>query len=231
VIRIIQLAALSILLLFVSCVNAETLVGKVVRITDGDTLTVLTSGNRQYVIRLQGIDAPEHNQAFGTRSKQNLSRLVSDKEIQLDCGKQESYGRQVCKVLVNGSDACLQQVKDGFAWHYKQFESEQTREDRKLYADAEDAARAARIGLWIDPHPIPPWDFRHGSASHLCFDRDRRVACNEGYAGPVRGNVRSHKYQRPGCPYYDSVSERNRVEFPNAQAAEAAGYKAARNCP
>jgi hypothetical protein len=136
------------------------------------------------------------------------------------------------KVLVDGRDVCLQQVRDGMAWHYKQFENEQAPADRKAYAKAEDEARAARTGLWADTHPTPPWDFRHGGTTHLCFDKaNHRIACNQAYSGPVRGNVRSHIYQWPGCPYYDSISERNRVEFPSAQAAEEAGYRAARNCP
>ena len=124
----------------------ETLAGRVVSVTDGDTITVLGSANTQYTIRLAGIDAPEHNQAFGQRSKQNLSRLVFSQNVTLDCGKEESYGRLVCKVMVQGRDACLEQVRDGMAWHYKQFQDEQTQGDRKLYASAEDAAREARGG-------------------------------------------------------------------------------------
>lgn len=156
----------------------------------------------------------------------------SGKQVTLDCIKGESYGRLVCKVLVGGADVCLQQIKDGLAWHYKQFEMEQTSGDRKLYADAENTARAEKIGLWSDPHPMPPWDFRHGTTERLCFDKlNRRVACSERYTGSVRGNARSHIYQWPGCPFYDAISERNRVEFADAVAAEHAGYRAARNCP
>jgi endonuclease YncB( thermonuclease family) len=212
---------------------AATFTGRVVGVTDGDTIAVLAPGNARYRIRLSGIDAPEHNQAFGTRSKQNLSRLVFGKSVTLDCGKEESYGRLVCKVLLpNGEDADLDQVRAGLAWHYKQFEREQTPADRASYAAAEDAAREARRGLWADAHPIPPWDFRHGTRSQLCFDRaNHRIDCEEEYAGPVRGNARSHIYQWPGCPYYNSISPHNRVSFPNRQAAEAAGYRFARNCP
>jgi endonuclease YncB( thermonuclease family) len=212
---------------------AQSMSARVVGVTDGDTITVLAPGNVQYRIRLAGIDAPEHNQAFGTRSKQNLSRLVFGKTVSLDCGKAESYGRLVCKVLLpGGEDADLDQVKAGMAWHYKQYESEQSSADRKAYAAAEDAAREAHRGLWADAHPVPPWDFRHGTHSRLCFDKaDHRVDCGEQYAGPVRGNRRSHIYEWPGCPYYDAISPHNRVEFPNAQGAEQAGYRAARNCP
>src|SRR5713226_3005499 len=103
----------------------ETFSGRVVGVTDGDTITVLDSNKAQHKIRLAGIDAPENNQAFGQRSKQNLSRMVFGKEVTLDCGKEESYGRLVCKVMVDGDDSCLEQVKAGMAWHYKQFQDEQ----------------------------------------------------------------------------------------------------------
>ena len=174
--------------------------GRVVAIADGDTLTVLDADNRQHVIRLAGIDAPESSQAFGQRSKQNLSRLVFGKQVTLECETgQESFGREICKVTgPDGNDDCLQQVRDGMAWHYKQYQSEQTRADRGSYAAAEDAAREAHLGLWSDPHPMMPQDYRHGTQSRLCFDQgNHRVDCGAVYAGPVRGNRRSHIYQWP----------------------------------
>ena len=64
--------------------------------------------------------------------------------------------------MVDGLDANLAQIRDGFAWHYKQYEADQPAEDRPVYAKAEEAARAAKAGLWADPNPQPPWDFRHG---------------------------------------------------------------------
>jgi endonuclease YncB( thermonuclease family) len=209
----------------------EILVGRVVGVTDGDTITVLGNANTRYTIRLAGIDAPEHNQAFGQRSKQNLSQLAFGVNVTLDCGKEESYGRLVYKVMVQGRDACLEQVRDGMAWHYKQFQDEQTAGDRKLYASAEDAAREAHTGLWSDAHPIPPWDFRHGTTSPLLYDGNgRRIA--GGSAGPVVGNRRSHHiYEWPACPYYDAISPKNRVPFASAQAAAQAGYRPARNYP
>jgi endonuclease YncB( thermonuclease family) len=95
--RLRTLTIVGLLIVAAAAVSAETISGRVVGITDGDTLRVLAQGNLQYVIRLAGIDAPEHNQAFGTRSKQNLSRLAYGKEATLECGKKESYGRLVCK--------------------------------------------------------------------------------------------------------------------------------------
>lgn len=211
--------------------RAESLNGRVVGIDDGDTLTVLDARNTTHVIRLSGIDAPEKSQAFGQRSKQALSQAVFGKSVTLQCGKEESYGRLVCKVLPDDRDVCLEQVKAGMAWHYKQFEDEQTAADRESYADAEDAARGAHLGLWSDAHPIPPWDFRHGTASALQFESNgHRIAGGPGN-DHVRGNSKKHIYQWPGCPTYDAISPHNRVDFENAAAAQAAGFRPARNCP
>ncbi len=76
----------------------------------------------------------------------------------MDTEKTDRYRRQVGKVLVDGLDANLEQVKRGMAWHYKAHEREQNQEDRALYDSAEREARAARIGLWIEAVPVPPWD-------------------------------------------------------------------------
>jgi endonuclease YncB( thermonuclease family) len=213
--------------------GAATMAARVVRVIDGDTVTVIVAGNVPYRIRLAGIDAPEHDQAFGGRATANLSRLVLGKDVILDCGKDESYGRLVCKVMLpTGEDVGLDQVKAGEAWHYKEFEPKQTRRDRALYAAAEDAAHERRIGLWADTRPTPPWSFRHDVEAKLCFDAsDHRVACDAGYRGAVRGNGRTRIYEWPGCPYFDAIAFRNRVPFRDAKAAEAAGYRAARNCP
>ena len=136
--------------------------GLVVSVADGDTIVVIDGAKRRYEIRLQGIDAPEGGQAFGDRSRQNLTGLVTEKEVTVAWFKRDRYGRIVGQVSINGRDICLEQIKAGMAWHYKYYQSEHTPEDRKLYADADVEARAARVGLWVDANPIPPWDFRRG---------------------------------------------------------------------
>lgn len=134
--------------------------GRVIGIDDGDTITVLDSSNQNHTIRLQGIDAPEKHQAFGTRSKQGLSESVFDRVVTIEWFKRDRYGRIVGKVLLSGYDVCLDQVKAGMAWHYKYYQGEQSPEDRQLYSEAEEVARSARIGLWVDANPAAPWDFR-----------------------------------------------------------------------
>jgi len=140
--------------------NAATLQGKVIGVADGDTLTLLDAQKNQHKIRLQGIDAPEKAQAFGNKSKQSLHEMVHGKEVFVDVQKKDKYGRSVGKILVNQTDACLEQIKRGMAWHYKQYANEQSPEDRDVYAQAESTARAQSLGLWKDKSPTPPWAFR-----------------------------------------------------------------------
>jgi len=140
--------------------NADVIVGWVVGIADGDTITVLDDTRTQHKIRLAGIDAPEKKQPFGNRSKESLSDLVFSKTVTVDTDKRDKYGREVGKVLVDGIDANLEQVKRGMAWHYKAYEREQSAIDRKAYAEAENEASASRRGLWEDKSPLPPWEFR-----------------------------------------------------------------------
>ncbi|MBK8464915.1 MAG: thermonuclease family protein [Chloracidobacterium sp.] len=139
---------------------ARTLVGRVVGVHDGDTITVLDENKVQHKIRLSGIDAPEICQDFGHKAKEKMAELVFGKQVTVLHDKVDRYGRLVGKVLVDGQDANLALIADGFAWHFKKYESEQTAEDRVLYADAEQKARQEKRGLWIQPNPMPPWEFR-----------------------------------------------------------------------
>jgi endonuclease YncB( thermonuclease family) len=140
---------------------AATIEGRVVGVSDGDTITVLDAAKTQHKIRLAGIDAPESKQAFGQASKKHLSDLVFGKNVTLDCGKTDKYRREVCVVLVNGQDANLAQVKAGMAWWYRKYQKEQTPRQREEYEGAETAAKAGRIGLWQETDPVPPWEWRH----------------------------------------------------------------------
>lgn len=140
---------------------SDTLRGHIVGVTDGDTVTLLDATNTQHKIRVAGIDAPEKKQPFGQRSKESLSELAFDKDLTIEWSKKDRYGRIVGKLInKQGRDLNLEQVKSGMAWHYKKYEKEQSLEDRKLYAAAEDAARVKHVGLWSDPKPVPPWEYR-----------------------------------------------------------------------
>jgi len=134
--------------------------GRIVAVADGDTLTLLDATKTQHKIRLDGIDAPEKGQAFGNRSKQSLSDLAFGREAQAHCPKVDRYNRRVCKVIVNGADVGLEQIKRGMAWAFVRYLKELEPERREAYIAAEANARAEKRGLWRDSDPMPPWEWR-----------------------------------------------------------------------
>ena len=153
---------LSFLLIFSVCTASASKIiqGKVVSVADGDTITVLDAEKTQHKIRLQGIDAPEKAQAFGAKSKQALYEMVHGKTVQVSFEKSDKYGRILGKVLLDGQDICHQQIKAGLAWHYKKYQNQQPLVDRDAYSASETAAKNEKLGLWSDPRPMAPWDFR-----------------------------------------------------------------------
>lgn len=142
---------------------ADELQGRVVKVADGDTITVLDGQRQQHVIRLAGIDAPEKSQPYGQKSKAHLSQAVFGQTVTVTFDKRDRYGRIVGQVRVLGEDANLRQLQAGWAWHYKQYQNEQTPDQRSVYDAAERAAREKRLGLWQGQGPAspePPWDYR-----------------------------------------------------------------------
>lgn len=148
------IAAPLLLLLITANVHAEEIRGKVVSIADGDTITVLDAEKVQHKIRLEGIDAPEKGQAFGTKAKEKMSELVGEKDVVVRWEKKDRYGRILGDVHLGDRHINLEMVQEGLAWHYKQYSKS------KVLAEAEDEARKAKKGLWADKSPEPPWEFR-----------------------------------------------------------------------
>jgi len=154
------LAVLSINLGVVETCRAAVFDGEVVEVVDGDTVTVQDDRKVRYRIRLAGIDAPESNQVFGTASRQNLQLLVGGRAVTVTWHKRDKYGRIVGVIHVQERDINLEQIRSGFAWHYRRYAHEQSAEDRELYSQAEQEARSQRLGLWEKPNPVPPWEWR-----------------------------------------------------------------------
>jgi len=149
-----------ILLLSHLAVDAREVPGRLLRVIDGDTLEIQTAQEGYLRVRLAGIDAPEKSQAFGRVAGAKLRVLTMDKPLRVQVLKTDRYGRSISHVYAGQEDVGLTMVKDGYAWHFKRFECDQTRADRARYADAEQAARRSRRGLWEQPDPTPPWKFR-----------------------------------------------------------------------
>jgi len=132
---------------------------KVVKVSDGDTVHVLDQNTVRHKIRLGGIDAPERKQAFGRKSGKNLANMIAGKNVEVEYKKRDRYGRIIGKLIFNGQDINLLQVKQGYAWHYKYYQKDQSEIDRILYSSAEIEARERTLGLWAYP-AVPPWEYR-----------------------------------------------------------------------
>lgn len=148
-----------LLLILPVSVLADELTGKVVHVSDGDSIIVLAD-NTQHKVRLGAIDAPERFQAYGNKSKKSLTALIAGKHVTVRYNKRDKYDRIVGKVFLQDMDVGLEQVKRGMAWFYRFYQEELEPEDRAAYAQAEDLARRDRVGLWADAKPVPPWEFR-----------------------------------------------------------------------
>jgi micrococcal nuclease len=133
---------------------AETITGKVVGVSDGDTITVLDSSLKRHKIRFEHIDAPEKSQAFGQRSKEYLSSLIFNKKVSVKIKTTDRYKRVIATVMHGTTNINLEMVKAGYAWHYKYYSKD------KQFADAERTARNAKKGIWSSNKATPPWDYR-----------------------------------------------------------------------
>ena len=136
--------------------------GKVIKITDGDTVHVLDAEMTTHKIRLAGIDAPERGQSYGKAAGKFLGKQINQQTVCVDWHKRDRYKRLVGVIHYEGRDVNLELVKAGYAWHYKKYQREQRPADRVIYADAEVQARSKVIGLWSEPNPINPSDWRKG---------------------------------------------------------------------
>ena len=151
---------LTLLLLTASIGLSDSFIGKVIRVADGDTITVLRNdgdSKTSVKVRLAGIDTPERSQDYGSKAKSALSSKVFGKIVTIRYSEKDRYGRTIGDVYLGEAWINLQMVTEGWAWHYKAYSK-----DKRL-ADAEVAARSANKGLWADPNkPVPPWEYRRG---------------------------------------------------------------------
>lgn len=140
---------------FSHTVIGQTLSGKVVAITDGDTFKLLTNDSTLVIVRLANIDCPEKKQPFSQRAKQFVSDAIFGKIVIINELKKDRYKRSVAYVIYNDNlNLSEELLKKGLAWHYKQYSK-----DSKLQS-LEDDARLKKIGLWQDPTSVPPWEWR-----------------------------------------------------------------------
>lgn len=127
--------------------------GRVVKVYDGDTITLLDKDMQQHRIRFYGIDAPEKSQSFGKRSQENLANMIAGKMVNVDVQAEDRYGRSVGIVYLDDVDINKRQVADGYAWAYMQYGGE-------IYKNDELRAREKKLGMWTDPNIEMPSEYR-----------------------------------------------------------------------
>lgn len=135
------------------------LVGRVIRVQDGDSLVLSTAGH-QLVVRLAGIDAPELEQPWGRAARDLLRNCTAGRHVVVTVLTTDRHGRPVGVVDTKGEDCGLAQLRAGLAWHYRAYAETLPVAQRQSYDTAERVARRARIGLWRDADPEPPWQWR-----------------------------------------------------------------------
>lgn len=141
--------------------------GRAIDVADGDTFVLLDDLGKRWRVRLAGIDAPESSQPWADRSRQQLRQWLRDERIVLQTIKTDPYGRLVARTLIADPntdagrvDVGLRLVESGLAWHFKRYKADQTPSEYASFAQAENHALRAQLGLWSEADPEPPWVFR-----------------------------------------------------------------------
>lgn len=135
---------------------APLITGKVVRVTDGDTITILTENNEQVKIRFADIDCPEHAQPWGRNATEALKAVLTGDPVIVETVSTDRYGRTIGRVYIQGMNVNRHLVKTGNCWVYPRYSK-----DIKL-STLQDEAKAAKYGLWQLPERdrVPPWEWR-----------------------------------------------------------------------
>ena len=242
---------LAITLLVPGYTLAQDFTGKVVGIVDGDSIKVMHEGKAEQ-IRLSGIDCPEQGQAFGNKAKQATSSLSFGKEVKVQPKTTDRYGRTVAEVgLSDGMNLNQELVKQGWCGS--------NAPNNQVLKNLERQARKQKLGLWVDPNPVPPWEFRKARAAKrnslqpllheqslidlgplpmqasdtlpVMSERKEPPTSASEQTFPILGNRKSHLYHRADCPNYSAIRPKNQVPFTSETKAQAAGYQLAGNCP
>ena len=215
---------------------AESFTGQCIDVADGDTITVQTQSQEKVKIRLAGVDCPETFQVHGEKAKQYLSSLVFGKRVRVEPETIDLFGRTVGMVLVNGANINEMIVAKGHGWVFRKYCTAAYCND---WLKLEATARAARIGLWEDATPKPPWEWRaeqkgknnngNVSAPATALSTGTAVGGNTRASSIVyHGNTRSNVFHGPGCKDYNCKN--CTVALGSVQEAQRAGYRAHREC-
>lgn len=182
---------------------AASFTGRVIKVSDGDTIQVMNN-NVAEKVRLNGIDSPESGQAYGRQAKEFTADMVAGQVVTVEVRDTDRYGRTVGDViLLDGNNLNREIVKAGYAWWYRKYSN-----DTSL-GQLEEEARSARKGLWQDSRPMPPWEWREvqrsgqGPGANAEAIRTVSPAKTANTAAIYHGNTRSGVFHQPSCKDYN----------------------------
>jgi len=165
--------------------EAQSLEGKIIGVKDGDTVEMLI-GTTPTTIRLEGIDCPEKNQAYGTQAKTFTSDRCFGMVCKVAGTSKDRYGRTLGTIITpTGLNVNQELVAAGYAWMYREYSSD------RVLDSLETIAKAEKRGLWADPKAIPPWEFRkHGEAAEAKQTEKAKAAEEESYSGRCQATTK-----------------------------------------
>ena len=151
-----RISLLFLLLLTLVSARADTITAKVVGVTDGDTVKVLTNSQDLIKVRLAEIDTPERRQPWFNRAKQALAGKIFGKTVRIEVIGRDRYGRSIGKIFLGQRDINRELVREGHAWVYRKYMKDPT------LLDDEEQARREHLGIWSLPEAqrTPPWEWR-----------------------------------------------------------------------
>ena len=216
-----------VLMYFSTQASPKTMTGNLVAVHQGDTFTIksIPPDEKLYKVRLSNIDTPELKQPFGFRAKEFTKNQIFGKEIQVEYKMVDFYGRLVGSVtLPQGKVLNKELIRVGLAWHYRVIPSPSTSLERLQYE-----AWEKKLGFWVDPSPIPPWEFRRGKelpvppveANQMDYD----LILNYGIIGDPKKKI----FWWPACKDYPEKRGRY-IVFGYRALAESMGYQSSSGC-
>ena len=216
--------SLIIILIFIGSLSAEIIQGKVIAVKDGDTIEILFKGKPER-IRLYAVDCPEKNQDFGSKARQFTSELVFNKTVKADVINKDMYGRSVAEVfLPDGRSLNRELIKNGFAWHYKEYSKDES------LTQLENEAREQNKGLWTDKNAQAPWEFRkeqkNGKMNKPSVNKPGLTLKSGSYVA----SKKSKKFHRSSCKWVKKIPKQNRIYFNKNIDAKNEGYEPCADC-
>lgn len=204
----------------------NTLTGRVVAVHDGDTLT-MQSGSFLYKVRLSDVDAPEMGQVFGKQARQYTEQMVLGSWVRVNVALIDRHGRRVGEVIVEDGWVLNEElVHAGLAWYYR---VHPVRNDR--LQKLEQYAFSKKLGLWVEPDPLPPWEFRRESRIPQLPVTAEQVDYDRIFHYGMVGNRRTKTVRWPACKKYRLSRPQQALIFHSLQQARELGFTPAKDCP